>query len=195
VTLPSGRILLPLYSDGFNASLMAISDDAGETWAASRPIVGLGPIQPSVVRQDDGTLVAYLRDSGNAPARVLRSTSDDDGQTWSLAVDTDIPNPGSSLEAARLNDGRWVMAFNDTESGRHRLVLACSDDEGQSWTWKRTLEQGAEGKKEFSYPSVIQARDGKIHLTYSYTDDAGRAIKHVALDEEWIAEGAPRRLE
>ena len=44
LTLPSGRILIPVYSDGFNASLMAISDDDGATWRASSPIVGLGPI-------------------------------------------------------------------------------------------------------------------------------------------------------
>ena len=42
LTLPSGRILLPLYSDGFNASLMGISDDDGQTWRASSPIIGLG---------------------------------------------------------------------------------------------------------------------------------------------------------
>ena len=33
--LDSGRILLPLYSDGFNVSLMAYTDDNGETWNAS----------------------------------------------------------------------------------------------------------------------------------------------------------------
>src|SRR5688572_21695593 len=33
----AGRLLLPLYSDGFNISLMAISDDDGDTWRASKP--------------------------------------------------------------------------------------------------------------------------------------------------------------
>jgi hypothetical protein len=37
--LPSGRMLVPLYSDGFNASLMAISDDDGQTWRASLPTI------------------------------------------------------------------------------------------------------------------------------------------------------------
>jgi len=32
VQLPEGRILLPLYSDGYNLSLIAISDDQGQTW-------------------------------------------------------------------------------------------------------------------------------------------------------------------
>ncbi|MGD9646886.1 MAG: exo-alpha-sialidase, partial [Pirellulales bacterium] len=40
--LPSGRILLPLYTDTFSVSLMAISDDQGKTWYASEPLVGYG---------------------------------------------------------------------------------------------------------------------------------------------------------
>ncbi|NOZ40827.1 MAG: exo-alpha-sialidase [Planctomycetes bacterium] len=185
-TLPSGRILLPLYSDGFNVSLVAISDDEGKTWRASKPMVGLGPIQPSIVRKKDGTLLAYLRDSGGPPARAMQSTSSDEGETWSVALDSAIFNPGSSLEAIVLQDGRWVMAYNDTENGRHRLALSCSDDEGQTWKWKRMLEVGSAGKTGFDYPSIIQARDGMIHLTYSYTQPTGRAIKHVSFEADWV---------
>lgn len=45
------RIVLPLYSDGFNLSIMAISDDQGATWHPSLPVVGRGPIQPALVRK------------------------------------------------------------------------------------------------------------------------------------------------
>ena len=44
--LPSGRILAPMYSDGFSFGIMAISDDGGYTWTGSEPIVGAGCIQP-----------------------------------------------------------------------------------------------------------------------------------------------------
>jgi len=50
IILPSGRILVPLYSDGFNFSLIAISDDEGKNWRASLPIIGKGPTHPSIVR-------------------------------------------------------------------------------------------------------------------------------------------------
>jgi len=189
LVLPSNRILLPLYSDGFNVSLAAISDDEGKTWKASLPIVGLGPIQPTFVRKKDGTLIAYLRDSGDAPNRVMQSASVDEGYTWSIATDTEIPNPGSSLEVIALNDGRWVMVFNDTEHGRHRLSLALSDDEGATWKWKRELENDGSGKAGFAYPSIVQARDGSLHMTYSYHTAQGRSIKHVAVDAEWIKGG------
>ncbi|MBI3694439.1 MAG: exo-alpha-sialidase, partial [Acidobacteria bacterium] len=119
VELPSGRILVPLYSDGYSFSLMAISDDGGLTWTSSEPLVGAGNIQPTIVRRRDGTLVAYMRDNGPPPKRVHRSQSKDDGVTWSPVVDTDIPNPGSGLEAIVLRDGTWLLIYNDTERGRH----------------------------------------------------------------------------
>lgn len=184
--LPSGRILLPLYSDGYNVCLVGISDDGGEHWRASKPIVGLGPIQPTIVRKRDGTLVAYMRDSGDAPYRVLISTSTDEGESWSPAVDTDIPNPGSSLEVIALRDGRWVMVFNDTEEGRHRLAVALSDDEGKTWKWKRYVGRSDDREKSFAYPSLIQADDGTLHLTYSYRERELATIRHCTFDADWI---------
>jgi len=79
--LPSGRILLPLYSDTYSAGILAISDDAGKTWYASEPLAGFGSIQPSVLRRNDGTLVAYMRENG--PLKKIRiAESRDDGLTW-----------------------------------------------------------------------------------------------------------------
>jgi hypothetical protein len=193
--LPSGRILFPLYSDGYYVGLMAISDDGGQHWHASQPIVGIGLNQPTVVRKADGTLAAYMRREGPPPRRVQFSTSRDDGETWSKAVATEIPNPDSSLEVIRLKGGRWVMAFNDSEKldDRSRLVLALSDDEGASWKWKRAVESKPGGR--FHYPSLIQTRDGRLNLTYTYQpqDDRHRAIKHVTLDADWIKSGTQSR--
>jgi predicted neuraminidase len=186
IGLPSGRILLPLYSGGYNVCLVAISDDKGEHWHASKPIVGLGPIQPSIVRKKDGTLVAYMRDSGNAPCRVLTSTSTDEGESWSSAIDTDIPNPGSSLEVIGIQDGRWVMVYNDTEDGRHSLAVALSDDEGKTWNWKRHIGKSDDREKSFAYPSLIQADDGILHLTYSYREQGLATIRHCTFRAEWI---------
>jgi predicted neuraminidase len=193
--LPSGRILLPLYSDGFLAGIMAISDDQGKSWRPSRPIIGPALNQPSVVRKKDGVLVAYLReesfDLGNnhdeqLAHRVFLSRSRDDGESWSLAVPTNLPNPNSSLEALALRDGRWVMIYNDSETGRHTLALTMSDDEGRSWKWKRHLESAPGGR--FHYPSIIQTRDGRVHMTYTFQPgvDTGKSIKHVSLDPDWI---------
>ena len=186
LVLPGGRILLPLYSDGFCLGLCAISDDDGKTWRASLPMVGPGLNQPSLVRKDDGTLVAYMRDEGSPQKRILKSMSKDDGESWSFAEYTDLPNPGASVEAIRLESGEWVMVYNDADEGRHIQVAAISDDEGETWKWKRAIEQDKPGEKSFSYPSLIQARDGQLHLTYSYSDGKNKSIRHARFSAEWI---------
>lgn len=186
LALPSGRILLPLYSDGFNASLVAISDDLGDTWRASKPMVGLGPIQPTLARRTNGDIVALCRDSGRAPARVMQSLSADDGETWSLARDTDLPNSGSSLALVTLRDGRWVLIYNDTEDGRHQLAAALSDDEGETWAWKQYLDTAEPESGSFSYPTAFQSKDGRVHVSYSYRVEGGAAIKHAAFEPDWI---------
>jgi predicted neuraminidase len=186
--LPSGRLLVPMYSDGYSFGIMAISDDGGITWKGSEPIVGLGSIQPSVVRKNNGTLVAYLRDNGPAPKRALISESTDDGESWTTARDTDILNPGSSLEVIRLRNGHWIMVYNDLERTRYSLIAAISDDEGKTWPVRRHLEgrPDVETPDQFHYPSVMQGRDDSIHVTYSYFTAAGKSIKHARFNEEWL---------
>ncbi|HEV2689641.1 MAG TPA: sialidase family protein [Bryobacteraceae bacterium] len=189
--LPSGRILVPMYSDGFSFGIMAISDDGGYNWTGSEPIIGYGGVQPSVVRKNDGTLVAYLRDNGPPPKRAQISYSKDDGVSWTPAVDSAIPNPGTSLEVIRLRNGDWIVAHNDIERGRHSLAVAISGDEGATWKWKRHLDGRPEqaGNVQYHYPSVIQAKDGFIHVTYSYFVPEGKAIKHVRFNEDWVKAG------
>ncbi len=201
--LDNSRLIVPLYSDGFSFSLMAITDDWGRTWRTSTPLVGLGNIQPSIVRRKNGSLYTLMRDNGPAPKRLQASESRDRGETWSPIVDTDLPNPGSGAEIILLKNGHWVLISNDTERGRHSLLVSISDDEGQTWKWKRHLEheRAGEGAGEFHYPSIIQARDGTLHATYSYffdrqkavKDPQGRlirkAIKHAHFNEEWVMTG------
>ncbi len=190
IELPSGRIIVPLYSDGFSFGLMAISDDSGKTWHASEPIVGYGNIQPSVVRRKNGHLVAYMRDNGPAPKRIMRSISKDDGETWSPAEDINLFNPGTSVEAIALQDGRWVMAYNDLEKGRTSLAISMSDDEGETWKWKRNMDKGS---GSYHYPSLIQASDGSLHLTYSIFETRNgkqeKSIKHAHFNAAWIEAG------
>jgi predicted neuraminidase len=198
--LPGGRVLLPLYSDTYSVGLVAISDDDGAAWRASDPIVSLGGVQPSLVRRRDGTIVAYMRDNGPPPQRVIVAESNDEGLTWTVGRDSDIPNPGSSVEVITLGDGSWVMANNDTESGRARLSVWRSTDEGRTWPERRALEENPAGT--YSYPSLIQAADGLVHVSYSHVEPAPaeggkrrEAIKHVVFDPAWVSAAPPRDVQ
>jgi predicted neuraminidase len=190
--LPSGRILLPLYSDTFSISMMAVSDDEGRTWYASKPLIGPGNIQPAVLRRDDGTLVAYMR----ASRRIKVCESKDDGITWGEVTDSELPCPGSGLDGIRLANGHWLLTYNDSTRNRQSLVASISEDEGRTWKYTRHLEkwvpfpeQREAGK--FHYPAVTQGRDGTIHVIYSYFLAEGNSMKHAAFQESWVKAGDP----
>ena len=183
--LPSGRILLPLYSDTYSVSLMAISDDLGKTWFASEPLVGYGNIQPAVLRRNDGTLVAYMRENGRLE-KIRVCESKDDGMTWGAVEVLNLPNPGSGLDAVRLANGHFALIYNDTVDGRNSLAVSISDDEGQVWRWTRHLEKQEKGS--YHYPAIIQASDGRLHAIYSYFTEEGKSMKHAAFNEEWVQE-------
>jgi len=196
----NGRMIVPLYSDGYSMGLMALSDDGGKTWFGSEPIVGFGNIQPSVVKKKDGTLVAYMRDNGPPPKRILVSESKDNGVKWTAAADSQLPNPGTSVEAIVLKDGRWLMVSNNLEKGRYSLLASLSDDEGKTWKWQRHLDRDTrtESPASYHYPSVIQAKDGSIHVTYSYflnhlpAAAARKTIKHAHFNVQWVEQGDAR---
>jgi hypothetical protein len=188
------RLIVPLYSDGFDCSLFALTDDDGESWRFSNPVLGGAGIQPTIAVARDGTLVAYLRDNGPPPHRMQRTESKDRGLTWSIAKDDQLPNPGSGFDMVTMPTGEWVMVFNDAEDGRYNLTVALSDDGGQSWRWKRSIENDLrkEGASRSHYPAVIAGKDGRIHVTYSFHRNdikPGRTVKYVTIDMDWIKEG------
>ena len=192
--LDDGRMLVGLYSDGFSFSLVAYTDDLGQTWGFSDPIVGGGNIQPSFAVRDDGTIVAYMRDNGPAPKMVHVAESKDRGETWGVVYDhPELPNPGAGLEVANLADGDWVCIYNDTMQGRHSLAVSISDDGGKTWKWTRHLEQTEPGTGSYHYPSITQGKDGMLHASYSYSVDQdgkeGKSIKYARFNKAWVLEG------
>ncbi len=187
--LKDGRIVLPLYSDTFSFSLMAISDDGGETWHASKPLMGFGNIQPAVLERQDGTLVTYMRENGITD-KIRVAESKDRGDTWGPVGEIDMPNPGSGLDAVRLANGNWVLIHNDQTNGRNSLAVSLSEDEGKTWPYVRHLEKQPKGS--FHYPAIIQGKDGTIHAIYSYFVEGGKSMKHAAFNEAWLKAGDPK---
>ncbi len=187
VLVDGKRLLVPLYSDGFSFSLMALTEDSGQTWQFSEPLVAAGNIQPSIAQQADGTLVAYMRDNGPAPKRLHLSASKDKGLTWSPVKDSELPNPGSGADIVTLRNGHWVLAYNDTEKGRESLAVSLSTDEGKTWPYTRHLVSGSGGNASPSgaYPSIIQGADDNLHVVYSY-HGTRKTIKHARFTEAWL---------
>ncbi len=191
------RLIVPLYSDGLESSLFAFTDDYGEHWQFSNPVVGGIGIQPTIAQQQDGTLVAYLRDNGPPPQRMQRTISTDRGATWTIARDSNLPNPGAGFDIVTLTTNEWLIVYNDTDDGRYSLAVSLSDDEGENWQWTRHLEHDERGEQatQSHYPAIIQGADGQIHVVYSYhrhdQEQAAKTIKYVSFSPEWVKQVHP----
>src|SRR5207237_3694882 len=75
----------------------------------------------------------------------------------------------------RLRDGRFLLVSNPSPTSRGKLEIAVSAD-GKAWSSVAVLEDAA---GEYSYPAMIQAGDGSVHVTYTWKREC---IKHVVLD-------------
>jgi predicted neuraminidase len=176
------------------------STDGGKTWAKIGPIVPpVGPdkqgtgdahaaiaspvpgssdwrytdgiIQPSVVPLGRKHLRLYARSTAKT-LRICVADSYDDGVTWTQARPLEVPNPNSGIDAVALRDGRVVLIYNNTTSGRTPLNLAVSSD-GEHFKMFYTLE---ESPGEYSYPAIIQTASGDLEMTYTWNR---KTIEHV----------------
>ena len=98
-----------------------------------------------------------------------------DWKSWSPMTRTPLPNPNSAIDAVMLRDGRALLVYNHTPNRRSPLNVGLSKD-GAAWQNALELENTP---GEFSYPAVIQANDGLLHITYTWKRTR---IKHVILD-------------
>ncbi len=195
IMISGNRLMLGIYHDLFACGLAAFTEDCGKTWQFSEPIldVFLGLLQPAFAKRKDGTVVAFLRDNGY-PKQIRMTESYDAGNSWGKAKLMDIPNPGSSVHCLVLKNNHWLLICNDLKEGRQRLTIYLSEDEGQTWKWRRVLEDLGPHGGELSYPTFIQGRDGTIHGVYSYqtpipSKERNESIRYVHLDESWIKMG------
>jgi predicted neuraminidase len=178
--LESGRLVSGTSVESYHAwaAWVELSDDEGESWRRAGPIAlpgePRGVIQPTLFETRHG--IRMLLRSTRHVGRVCLADSFDGGETWTPASRTDLPHPNSGLDGVRLEDGRVMLCHNPLPAGRTPLVLSLSRDEGETWTQSLVLED-AEG--EYSYPAIIQASDGRIHVTYTWRR---RSICHAVVE-------------
>lgn len=179
VQLADGTILSGSSTehDGWRVHMERLAKPAGRSWESTGPINDgktFGAIQPTILKHGDNRLQILCR---SRQRKIVESWSDDNGLTWSAMKATELPNPSSGIDAVTLKDGRHLLVYNHTARGRHLLNVAVSKD-GKSWRAAVVLENEP---GEFSYPAVIQAADGRVHITYTWKR---RRVKHVTLDPE-----------
>ena len=188
VELDDGTILCPSSTehDGWRVHFELIPA-LDKTWLRTQAINTKeegGAIQPSVLFHSDGRLQAICRNR-DGMGTLWQTWSDDGGRTWSKLTPTSLPNPCSGTDAVTLRDGRQLLVYNHTTTltgGRNILNVAASDD-GIVWRAVGVLENA---KGEYSYPAVIQGKDGTIHITYTWRR---KKIVHMTLDPKLVVGG------
>lgn len=184
-----GSVVLPIYHEfaGKFGEMLHLTPD-GHVLAKTRLSSGRVALQPEIVFVGEGRAVAWMRNP-TEPRRVWRSTSDDEGRTWTDPVPTALPNPDAPIDVTSAEGGRLLAVLNDQERGRERLVLATTGDEGRTWRTVFVLEdreRHARGKAthEYSYPWLMRDAAGRYHVLYTWNR---RRIKHVTFDARWLA--------
>jgi predicted neuraminidase len=174
-----GQWAVPIYHElvsTFPEVLWLEATQDGIHASKSRVSAGWFGYQPALTPLSINAALAVLRND-DAAKTVSIARTDDGGETWSAPRSLDLPNPDAGLGAVRLSDGRLLLAFNDSKTGRENLRLALSTDEGQTWVRIATVveEPGA----DFSYPFLMQASNGDVHLVYTWKR---AAIRHVTFN-------------
>ena len=174
--LVNGRLWCPSSSEDNGWRIhMEFTGDLGKTWQRTEALNDrnvFGAIQPTLLVWPPHQRVQLLNRSRQG--KITECWSDDGGKTFSPMRVTEVVNPNSGIDAVMLKDGRAVLVYNDTPKGRSPLNVATSTN-GQDWKKALALESGP---GEFSYPAVIQASDGRVHVTYTWKR---QRIRHVVL--------------
>lgn len=162
------------------------SGDLGRTWQRTASLAGrtaagedFAVIQPTILTLADGELLALFR---SRQSRIAAARSADEGRSWGAIHATGLPNPNAGIDGLTLADGRHLLVYNHKvrvdgawAGSRSRLNVALSDD-GDAWDAALMLE---DQDGEYSYPAVIQSRDGLVHVTYTHRRTR---IRHVVLE-------------
>jgi BNR repeat protein len=116
-----------------------------------------------VARLDDGRFLAVVRE--HQTRQSVRSTSSDEGATWSPIKPT--PFKGSNIKLFRLRSGAIACAYRDEDPDRRGVSLSLTEDGGETW---KPLGQlyvaGPEAQHEpgsvCGYPDLVALGDGEI---------------------------------
>ena len=187
-----GSVGLPVYHEflGKFGELLRL-DRNGRILRKTRLTSGRHALQPEIAVISEERAVGLLRYAGAAPPRVLHMVSDDSGRSWSLPQKIHLPNPDSAVDLLALDSKRLIAVLNDIDQARWRLILAVSDDLGQSWRTIKILEQQKDehdiNRYQFSYPWLLRNRSGDFHLLYTWNKTR---IKHVDFNESWLREAS-----
>ncbi|MEA5032735.1 MAG: exo-alpha-sialidase [Sphaerochaeta sp.] len=157
------------------------SRDWGKTWDAA---------EPTELPNNNSSIQVCRLQNGHL-AMVFNNMNAENCTERRVSLYDDIGEDDTPVQPAKVEDPTAKTAF--WGAPRAPLSIALSLDDGKSWRIVKDLEVG-DGycmtnnskeaiNREYSYPSIKQSIDGKLHITYTYFR---QRIKYVCIDESWI---------
>lgn len=181
-----------LSNPGRHGTYTVRSTDEGATWQPSNLIdLGGrghhdGAMEATLTELADGRIMMLLRTTLD---RLWRAWSYDGGRTWRKLEPTDIPASNAPAFVLRLASGRLALVWNPLTPGkqmrslqelawegppaspgsevncdgwRDTLLIALSEDEGESWSEPRVLVEGP----RVCYPQILERRPGELWISF-----------------------------
>ena len=189
VVFTDGRLGLPAYHEWVGRFGEFLRLDAAQVLDKQRMSTGRSSIQPIVFTNNAQSATAFFRQTRGAgqPKQIPVSATQNAGQSWQSLGDLEILNPNSAVAGVLLRNGSHILALNNIEAGRYRLVLMMNNPKSGEWHVIETLENDEalpeQERKEFSYPYLLSANGEDAHLVYTWDR---KKIRHVYFSSAWL---------
>ena len=184
-----GRLGLPAYHEWIGRFGEFLRVETTQVIDKRRMSSGRGAIQPVILVNNPQTATALFRQtrSSGQAKNIPVSLTQNAGQSWQQSEDLAIANPNSALAGLTLKNGIRLLALNNIEAGRYRLVLLMKQAQTEQWQVIQVLEDDEalpnEQRKEFSYPYLVSADGKDAHLVYTWDR---KKIRHIHFSSTWL---------
>ncbi|MDE0626668.1 MAG: sialidase family protein [Bryobacterales bacterium] len=207
----NGRLIVPVWlSDGTGGhahrpSIVSTiySDDGGATWERGDVVVRhpelKNPSETLAVELSDGTVMLNIRNESPEHRRAV-TIGPDGASGWSeIRFDEDLVEPICMGSLLRVGDALLFANPDSTEPRspenpegnwkRQNLSIRISEDDGETWPYKRVIEPGVSG-----YSDLASDGDGNIYCVYEdgTPSDRGTHVKYLSVARfkiDWIRGG------
>jgi predicted neuraminidase len=189
VVFADGRLGLPAYHEWIGRFGEFLRLDAAQVLDKRRMSAGRSAIQPVMFISDVQNAAALFRQTRSAgqSKQIPVSATQNAGQSWQSLGDLEIPNPNSAVAGVLLRNGVRLLALNNIEAGRYRLVLMMSNPKSGQWHIVETIENDEalpeQERKEFSYPYLLSTHGDDAHLVYTWDR---KKIRHAYFSSAWL---------
>ena len=176
-----------------NVNYLIYSHDFGDTWniSPSWPVSVVN--EAKVIERNSGQLYMTLTFYSDSKVAKKYAWTEDFGATWGAREDGaiwDAAVNGDTIVYTSVVDGfnknRVLSTLLFTQSGRTNLTLMLSYDEGESWTYQKSIEY-----LDSAYSSIAADKDGNIFVYFEKLGQNNKKydlhVSRVTLD--WLTDG------